>query len=46
MQALEKSSFWGDDLESLGYMVLCFVRRLLLWQGLKTAIDKEKNELV
>lgn len=34
------------NVESLGYMVLCFAHSLLLWQGLKTATDKEKNELV
>jgi hypothetical protein len=44
--SIRKEQSWGDDLESLGYMVLCFARSLLLWQGLKTATDKEKTELV
>lgn len=34
-----------DDMESLGYMILYFLRPLP-WQGLKVASQKEKEELI
>ncbi|TQV90120.1 casein kinase 1, delta [Cordyceps javanica] len=37
---------WGDDLESLGYVLLYFARGSLPWQGFKAATDEEKNELI
>ncbi|TAQ89990.1 hypothetical protein B7494_g1681 [Chlorociboria aeruginascens] len=37
---------WGDDLESLGYVLVYFARSSLPWQGLKAMTPKEKHELV
>lgn len=43
-KGLEQSR--GDDLESLGYVLLYFVRGSLPWQGLKASTDKERTELI
>ncbi|KAI3397778.1 hypothetical protein diail_10432 [Diaporthe ilicicola] len=44
LMGLEQS--WGDDLESLGYVLVYFARGSLPWQSLKATTDKEKQELV
>ncbi|OAQ74379.2 casein kinase I isoform delta [Pochonia chlamydosporia 170] len=43
-KGLEQSR--GDDLESLGYVLLYFAHGSLPWQGLKTSTDKERTELI
>ncbi|KAK9438322.1 casein kinase I isoform delta [Metarhizium brunneum] len=43
-RGLEQSR--GDDLESLGYVLLYFARGSLPWQGLKASTDKERSELI
>ncbi|KAH8690426.1 kinase-like domain-containing protein [Phaeosphaeriaceae sp. PMI808] len=35
-----------DDMESLGYVMLYFIRGSLPWQGLKTTSDEQKAELI
>ncbi|OAQ59463.1 casein kinase I isoform delta [Pochonia chlamydosporia 170] len=43
-KGLEQSR--GDDLESLGYVLLYFARGSLPWQGLKPSTDEERTELI
>lgn len=35
-----------DDMESLGYVILYFIRGSLPWQGLKTTSEKQVSELI
>ena len=35
-----------DDMESLGYVILYFIRGSLPWQGLKATSKKQKLELI
>ncbi|KAK4169011.1 casein kinase [Cladorrhinum sp. PSN259] len=37
---------WGDDLESLGYLLVYLARGSLPWQGLKAPTEREKYELI
>ncbi|KAF7544204.1 hypothetical protein G7046_g9834 [Stylonectria norvegica] len=41
---LEQS--WGDDLESLGYVLIYLARGLLPWQELEVASDEDNRELI
>ncbi|OAQ74388.1 casein kinase I isoform delta [Purpureocillium lilacinum] len=42
----KRKQSWCDDLESLGYVLLYFIRGSLPWQGCKAASEEEKDDLI